>query len=106
MCINYADINTFTGDSPKIRKKYIIPSVNKDERIGDFCLMRLMFKAVGLQMDAASWNGLQSRSNVRANGIAEIKYQERMPWRKKRNTIYHYYKGAAPLNKSKGVRNG
>lgn len=75
MLFNCAAIKTLTGDSLKIRKKYIIPSVNMDERIGDLRFTRLMFRAVVSVVDTASWYGPQRRSKVRANRSAGIIFE-------------------------------
>ena len=58
------------GDSLKIRKKYIIPSANRDERIGDLRLIRLIFKAFVSAIEAAQRKGPQRRNKVRANRSA------------------------------------
>lgn len=69
-------IETFMGDPLKTKKKYTIPSVKREERMGDLRLMRLIFKVVVSAVNTASWNGPQSRSRVSANRSAGIKYQD------------------------------
>lgn len=53
----------------------MIPSVNKDERIGDLRLRRLMLNADVSAVATTSRNGLQRRSKVRVNRSAETKYR-------------------------------
>lgn len=74
----------------------MIPSVNKDERIGDLRLRRLMLNADVSAVATTSRNGLQRRSKVRVNRSAETKYRNVVLIVREEHT-HRYYKGAAPL---------
>ena len=63
------------GNAPKTKKKYMIPSVNRDERTGDLRLIRLIFKAFVSAMEAAQRKGPQRRNKVRANRSARRNYE-------------------------------